>query len=136
MIEIAFREGVNPRKGFELLLEHHGICSAITWYGSSPDYVGRTDCLAADGPHALQPTRRASLRETVAATENVTPPNSVKELIAGRDWLFEGMSSYVDSTHLVSILRLAPELEDPELLRMLWTWRSTDAGLPHVSFPR
>ena len=25
LIEIAFREGVNPRKGFELLLEHHGI---------------------------------------------------------------------------------------------------------------
>jgi hypothetical protein len=42
----------------------------------------------------------------------------VRELIAGRDWLFEGMSSYVDSTHLVSILRFAPDLEDPEMLRM------------------
>ena len=43
----------------------------------------------------------------------------VAELIAGRDWLFEGMSSYVDSTHLVSVLRFAPELEDPEMLRMV-----------------
>jgi hypothetical protein len=117
VIEIAFREGVNPRKGFELLLEHHGICSAITWYGSSPDYTGRPECLRLL-IHALYNQLAASLRETVAATENVTPPNSIAELIAGRDWLFEGMSSYVDSTHLVSILRFAPDLEDPELLRM------------------
>src|SRR4051794_8514934 len=34
VIEIAFQEGVNPRKGFELILEHRGICSAITWFGS------------------------------------------------------------------------------------------------------
>jgi hypothetical protein len=117
VIEIAFREGVNPRKGFELLLEHHGICSAITWYGSSPDYTGRPECLRLL-VRTLYKQLAASLRETVAATESVTPPDSVGELIAGRDWLFEGMSSYVDSTHLVSILRFAPDLEDPELLRM------------------
>ena len=62
----------------------------------------------------------ASLRETVAAAEGVAQPTAgVAELIAGRDWLFEGMSSYVDSTHLVSVLRFAPELEDPEMLRMV-----------------
>jgi hypothetical protein len=39
-------------------------------------------------------------------------------LIAGRAWLFEGNSSYVDSTHLSVLLRFTPELEDPESLRM------------------
>ena len=29
IIEIAFGQGVNPRKGFELLLKHHGVCRAI-----------------------------------------------------------------------------------------------------------
>jgi hypothetical protein len=100
-----------------LLLQHHGICSAITWYGSSPDYAGRTECLRLL-IRTLYNQLAGSLRETVAATENVTPPNSVRELIAGREWLFEGMSSYIDSTHLVSILRFAPDLEDPEMLRM------------------
>ena len=33
VIEIALHEGVNPRKGFELVLEHHGICRAITLFG-------------------------------------------------------------------------------------------------------
>jgi hypothetical protein len=79
--------------------------------------VGRPDCLRLL-VRTLYNQLAASLRETVAATEGVTPPNSIAELIAGRDWLFEGMSSYVDSTHLVSILRFAPDLEDPELLRM------------------
>src|SRR5204862_633414 len=29
IIEIAFQELVNPRKGFEMILQHHGICRAI-----------------------------------------------------------------------------------------------------------
>jgi hypothetical protein len=32
--------------------------------------------------------------------------------------LFEANSSYTDSTHLTSVLRFTPELEDPETLRM------------------
>jgi hypothetical protein len=120
VIEIAFREGVNPRKGFELLLEHHGICSAITWYGSSPDYNGRLDCLRLL-IRTLYNQLAASLLATVSAAESETPAASgVAELIAGRDWLFEGISSYIDSTHLVSVLRFAPELEDPEMLRLAW----------------
>jgi hypothetical protein len=42
----------------------------------------------------------------------------VGDLIAGRDWLFESNSSYTDSTHLASVLRFAPELDDEESLRM------------------
>src|ERR1035438_9323412 len=45
VIEIAFQEGVNRRKGFELILKHHGICSAITWFGANPDYESRQYCL-------------------------------------------------------------------------------------------
>jgi hypothetical protein len=117
LIEIAFSEGVNPRKGFELLLEHRGICAAITWYGSSPDYSGRPECLRLL-VRTLYNQLAASLRETVAAAEGVAPAAGVGDLIAGRDWLFEGMSSYIDSTHLASVLRYAPELEDPATLRM------------------
>jgi hypothetical protein len=117
LIEIAFREGVSPLKGFELLLKHHGICAAITWYGSSPDYNGRPECLRLL-VRTLYQTLAESLRETVAAAESIAPAGGVRELIAGRDWLFEGMSSYTDSTHLVSVLRFVPESEDPETLRM------------------
>ena len=45
VIEIAFQEGVNPRKGFELILEHHGICRAISWFEANRDYDSRQKSL-------------------------------------------------------------------------------------------
>jgi hypothetical protein len=45
LIDIAFREQVHPRKGFELILEHRGICNAITWFGSMPAGASRGECL-------------------------------------------------------------------------------------------
>jgi len=118
IVEIAFREGVNPRKGFELILEHHGICRAITWFSSNGEYESRQACLRLL-VRTLHEELSKSLRETIAATEGAAPETAnVGELIAGRDWLFEGTSYYVDSTHLASILRFTPELEDVETLRM------------------
>jgi hypothetical protein len=61
----------------------------------------------------------AGLKETIAGVEGAAADNaSLAELIAGRPWLFEGTSSYVDSTHLTTLLRFTPELEDAESLRM------------------
>jgi hypothetical protein len=118
IIEIAFQEGVHPRKGFELILRHRGVCSAIGWAGSASDYRSRQECLGLL-VRALYRELAASLTETIAAAEGTPPASSrVGDLIAGRDWLFEGNSSYTDSTHLASVLRFAPELEDGECLRM------------------
>jgi hypothetical protein len=118
VIEIAFHEGVNPRKGFELILEHHGICRAITLFGSNRDHASRPVCLRSL-VRTLYGQLTASLKETIASVEGATPDNaSLAELIAGRPWLFEGTSSYVDSTHLTALLRFTPELEEPETLRM------------------
>lgn len=118
VIEIAFHEGVNPRKGFELILEHHGICSAITLFGSNRDYATRQHCLRLL-VRTLYTQLTAGLKETVASVEGAAADDaSLAELIAGRPWLFEGNSSYVDSTHLTTLLRFTPELEDAESLRM------------------
>jgi len=118
VIEIAFQEGANPRKGFELILEHHGICRAITWFGSNQDPESRQACLKLL-VRTLYHELADALKQTIAAKEGAAPEtDSIAELIAGRDWLFEGNNYYVDSTHLASILRFAPELDDPEMLRM------------------
>jgi hypothetical protein len=118
VIEIAFHEGVNPRKGFELILEHHGICRAITLFGSNRDYASRQYSLRLL-VRTLYGQLTASLKETIAAVEGAAADDaSLAELIAGRPWLFEGTSSYVDSTHLTALLRFTPELEDTESLRM------------------
>ena len=118
VIEIAFKEGVNPRKGFELIIEHRGICSAITWFGYNRDYDSRQECLKLL-VRTLYHQVADALRESIAAVEGTVPATSdVAELIAGRPWLFEGNSSYTDSTHLTSILRFTPELEDDAFIGM------------------
>jgi len=118
VIEIAFKEGVNPRKGFELIIEHRGICSAITWFGYNRDYDSRQECLKML-VRSLYGQVAEALKESIAAFEGAVPPKTaIADLIAGRGWLFEGTSSYTDSTHLTSILRFTPELEDEEILRM------------------
>ena len=118
VIEIAFHEGVNPRKGFELILEHHGICSAITMFGNNRDYASRQECLRLL-VRTLYSQVAAALKETIASVEGAAPDTiNLPELMASRPWLFEGTSYYVDSTHLTSVLRFAPELEDPGTLRM------------------
>jgi hypothetical protein len=118
VIEIAFQEGVNPRKGFELILEHHGICSAITWFGSIRDSGVREACLGLL-VQTLYREIASALKKAIVSQEKTEPPSDrMADLIRGRDWLFEGMSTYTDATHLASILRYAPELEDDATLRM------------------
>jgi hypothetical protein len=118
VIEIAFQEGVNPRKGFELILEHHGICRAISWFEANREYDSRQKSLRLL-VRTLYGQIASAMKETIASAEGAAPQtNSLAELMAGRAWLFEANSSYTDSTHLTSILRFTPELEDPETLRM------------------
>ena len=118
IIEIAFQEGVNPRKGFELLLERHGICRAITWFGGNRGFEGRDACLLLL-VRSLHAEILSGIKEAIAAAEGAAPEtSSLATLMSGRDWLFEGNTYYVDSTHLASILQFSPEIEDPESLRM------------------
>jgi hypothetical protein len=118
VIEIAFHERVHPRKGFELILAHHGICRAITLFAVNRDYTSRQACLQLL-VRSIYGQLTAALKETIASVEGAQSDNaSLTELIAGRPWLFEGTSSYVDSTHLTAIVRFTPELEDPDSLRM------------------
>ena len=118
VIEIAFHEGVNPRKGFELILEHHGICRAITLFGNHRDYATRQSSLQLL-VRTLYGQVTAGVRETIVSAEGAAPENDrLADLMAGRPWLFEWNSSYVDSTHLSVLLRFTPELEEPETLRM------------------
>ncbi len=118
VIEIAFQEGVNPRKGFELILEHHGICRAISWFEADRDYDSRQKSLRLL-VRTLYGQIASAMKETIASAEGTAPEtNNLAELMAGRAWLFEANSSYTDSTHLTSVLRFTPELEDPETLRM------------------
>ena len=117
-IQIAFQEGVNPRRGLELILKHYGLCRAITMFSAYPQTEGRNESLGLL-VRSLYDQIVDNLARTIAAVEG-TPPanNSIDSLIAGRDWLFENNAQHTDSSHLVAVLRLSGELEDEETLRL------------------
>jgi hypothetical protein len=117
IIQIAFNEGINPRKGFELTLKHFGICRAITMFSGYPQKAGRDESLRL----LVQSLHREiveNLKRTISRVEGTTPDtDSIPVLITGREWLFENDAQYTDSSHLAGLLRFAVELEDANALR-------------------
>ncbi len=115
-IEIAFQERVNPRKGFELILAEQGICRAITMFDQYPVRQGRIECLQLL-VRTLYRDLTESLRRTITQAEGKEPePALIPALIADREWLFGEYSYYVDTSHLISVLRFTLELEDRETI--------------------
>jgi hypothetical protein len=116
-IQIAFHEGVHPRKGFELILEHYGLCRAITMFSAYPDREGRQESL-----RLLVQTLHAQLvgnvTYAIANVEGVRPDTrSLTALIEGRDWLFANNAQHTDSSHIAPVLKFSAELEDRDTLR-------------------
>ena len=118
VIEIAFHERVNPRKGFELLLAQFGICRAITSFHQYPSREGRQESLRLL-VRSLHAELAANLKRVIAQREGQAPQTgSVTELIAGRDWLFGEHDYYVDTSHVSSVLGFSVELDDRETLAL------------------
>jgi hypothetical protein len=119
IIEIAFGQGVHPRKGFELLLEHYGICRAISVFQQYPDPKSRDQC-ARLLVRTLHRELVDNLKHAISRTEGHQPAGStVPELIRGRDWLFGDMDSYVDTAHLTAVIPLALDFTDPDALELV-----------------
>ena len=116
IIEIAYQEQIHPRKGFELILKHYGICRAISSVFQYPTREGRQDCVGLL-IKSLHRDLLSNLKRVVAQKEEVAPETgSISDLIAGRSWLFEDNCYYIDTSHVVSVMQYGLELDDRELL--------------------
>ncbi len=117
IIEIAFMQAVHPAKGLELVIDKFGLCRALTYFGGNGGEKDREQCIGV--------LTRRIYSELVSSLDNAieehdgrkTGLTSINELIDGRDWLFGEYSSYIDPSHVVSVLQYAPEVTDPETLR-------------------
>jgi hypothetical protein len=117
-IQLAFQEGVNPRKGFELILQHYGMCRAITMFSAYPHEDGRDESLRLL-VRSLHGELVTNLKRAISSVEGKAPEDSaIPALIAGRDWLFENNAQHTDSSHIVSVLKLSGDLEDRECLKL------------------
>lgn len=121
LIEVALHEGVDPKRGYALVLEHHGTCNAITTYESAVVRQSKAAQQAAAGLLVEHVHREllATLRADIAQQQGAEPSEStLKELVADRDWLFGEHSYHLDTTHLASTVRFSRLLEDETQLRL------------------
>jgi hypothetical protein len=118
IIEIAFEEGVHPAKGLELIAAKYGICRALSAFEISAVRKDREKCIAvlARNLHAELVER---LGDAIEQEEGSRPAStSIAQLISGREWLFGEYRTYLDSSHLASLLQHCPEVTDDGLLRI------------------
>lgn len=117
-IDIALGERVHPRKGLELVVAQHGICRAITYFEQLPNLENREECLILL-VRTLHAELMANLKHGIAQREEASPAaKSVHELTAGRDWLFGEFDAYVDTSHVINVIRFAVDLQDAETIRL------------------
>ena len=110
LIEIAWQGGVLPKKGFDLILDRHGVCSAITTVSSSDlntnpelrDYcIGRL-------VRAIHEQLTERLRGDLEGRGNTVPTGiSIKQMAEEHPELFADDSYHIDTSHLSSVCQMS-----------------------------
>ncbi len=121
LVEIALHEGVDPKRGYALVLKNHGTCNAITTYESVVARQSKEAQQAAAGLllEHVHEELVATVRADIAQQQGAEPAETtLKELVADRDWLFGEHSYHLDTTHLASTVRFSRLLEDEAQLRL------------------
>jgi hypothetical protein len=113
LIDIAFHQGVLPKRGFEWLLQRYGICNAITTVTAGempfpPDVKHHCVKLLI---RTLHQELLARLVEEVKQKQGFEPTaKTIKDLVEGRDWLFADEYYHVDLSHLNAVVQMAGQL--------------------------
>lgn len=116
VIDIAFRQGAHPVRGFRLILEHQGTCRAVSALEHEFPHPApvRETCagLLIEQVHReLLEAIRAALS---ARGEEVTDDERLPELVDRHPSLVEDGSALVDSSHLEAAVRAARDVPAPE----------------------
>ena len=119
LIEIALYNGVQPAKGFRLILDRYGICNAITTFGQQ-DFSrfpeAKPECIKLL-VRSLHEQLLDRLKTDIAGRGEAVPATtSIIELLKGRDYLFAEDAYHIDTSHLASVAQMSLELSSgPEV---------------------
>ena len=109
LIDIAWHQKLHPRRGFDLILESHGVCSAITTLSGSDlssDVPLRLECI-----RLLIKALHDQLRERLGndfTSRGLGEPATIPEML--RDELFAEDAYHIDVSHLSSVAQMSLEL--------------------------
>ena len=141
-IAIALHEGAHPVKGLEIMLKSYGICNTITTFDqalqqqmlSPEDQKQAAAMLVNEIYEDLAQTLR---HEVSHKSADVPPGSTIRELITGRDWLFEDNNYHIDVSHLNSVVRFARafDSETPELQKVIEICEYGSKLSPQFQYP-
>ena len=126
VVDVALGEGVHPRRGFELLLNHFGTCNAITTFESQmvrfplDEQQAAAAMLVRNLHDELLSAVKAEVQHQEGAPPSETSPSetTLAALVEPRDWLFLNNNYHADTTHLAAVVRFARICDDPDALRL------------------
>jgi hypothetical protein len=140
IIEIAWQGGLLPKKGFDLVLDRHGVCSAITMVSSS-DINGNPDlrdyCVGRL-IHALHSQLSERLRGDLAGRGvEVAPDATVSQIMEAHPEIMADDAYHIDTSHLSSVVQMSmqfPAGRENELAQELCAYgRRLSIGLQNRS---
>jgi hypothetical protein len=121
MVEVLLQEGVDPTRGFSVVLQNYGTCNAITTFESVMPQKGKADQRAVAQlllRHVHQELF-TNVKADVAGRQDSEPTaTTLAELIADQEGMFGEHSYHIDTTHLASTTRFSRILENEECLRL------------------
>lgn len=121
VLQIALNEGVHPKKGFDLLVRHHGLCSAITTLSGQFPFSNevRSHCIR-KLVRTMYEELRERLRADIVSREGTAPAadSSIPMLLQGREELTGEDAYHVDVSHLAAVVQFAIELPVGEETRL------------------
>jgi len=119
IVEVAWQHAVHPEKGFDLILDRHGVCSAITMSHSSDLASNPTlrDYCIKRLIRALHEQLLERLRGDLETRGITAPPDvTITRIIAGHPEMFAEDVYHIDVSHLSSVVQMALHLSSgPEL---------------------
>jgi tetratricopeptide (TPR) repeat protein len=120
IFHIALNEGAHPTRGFELVLEHHGVCRAITTFEHQFPYSGevREEC-GKKLVRRLYSDLRNNLEADVRSRGGKVPDGAgIRALIEANPSLFEEHGYHIDVSHLQAVVRFSASLRAREELEL------------------
>ena len=122
LINLALYEGAHPVKGLEIMLRVNGTCNTVT---ALDQYIGylepdqRRQAAAMMVRELYDDLRHTVSHEIEQKLAGVEVPETLRDMLSGRDWLFEEDNYHIDVSHLNAVVRFARHLavRDDELDR-------------------
>ncbi len=120
IMNLALYEGAHVVRGLQFLLKTHGTCNTITAMSQLMQQMSpaeRRGAAAIMVRHLYTDLQYSVRRDVESREPGTNPPESIRELIAGRDFLFADGNYHIDVSHLHAVAGFARNLSpgDPEL---------------------